>query len=193
MEEMGDGTMKKNGFTLIELLVVIAILGILMGLMLPAGGAIINKAKRSTAKGDAQVVQTALMRYRAEYNAWPKMAKGKLVDHFTDEAFMDLMVPAAVGEPPADNLKRIRFLEGGKGAVGGKEGEERAFRDPWGKAYQYLVNETPQDTMDLSKIPFMQGQGYEGPNEVRTSVLVWSAGPDGDHLTWKDNVASWDY
>ena len=39
-----------GSFTLIELLVVIAILGILMGLMLPAGGAILNKAKRSTLK-----------------------------------------------------------------------------------------------------------------------------------------------
>lgn len=182
--------MKKNGFTLIELLVVIAILGILMGLMLPAGGAMISKAKRATAKGDAQVVVTALMRYRAEYNAWPEMAKGKYKDHFTDEKFLELMVPAAGGKPHADNLKRIRFLEGGKGAVGGKEGEERGFRDPWGKTYQYLVNETPKDTMGLG--PYA-GSDYKGPGDIRTTVLVWSAGPDGDYLTWKDNVASWDY
>ena len=180
--------MKKNGFTLIELLVVIAILGILMGLMLPAGGAILKKAKRSTARGDASVVQTSLLRYRAEYNAWPDLAKGKTREHFTDSEFMDVMVPAPGGKPPADNLKRIRFLEGGKGAVGG-EGSERAFRDPWGNPYQYLVNETPKETMGLGSFK----KDYSGPDEVRTTVLVWSAGPDGDYGTWKDNVASWDY
>ena len=73
------------------------------------------------------------------------------------------------------------------------EGSERAFRDPWGHPYQYLVNETPKDTMGLGPYASTGSDPYTGPGEVRATVLVWSAGPDGDYLTWKDNVASWDY
>lgn len=178
--------MKKNGFTLIELLVVIAVLGVLMGLMVPAAGMITKRAKRLTAKGDATVVQTALLRYRAEYNAWPETAKGRTKQHFTDEEFMEVMVPAAGGKPHADNLKRIRFLEGGKGAVTGESGKQ-SFADPWGNPYQYLVNETPKDTMGLGTFK----KDYKGPEEIRATVLVWSAGADGDYGTWEDNVASW--
>ena len=85
---------------------------------------------------------------------------------------IELLVVIAIlgtagGKPHADNLKRIRFLEGGKGAVGG-EGSDRAFRDPWGNPYQYLVNETPKDTMGLGSF----AKDYSGPDEIRTTVLV---------------------
>ena len=42
----------KKGFTLVELLVVIAILGILMAMMVPATGIILNRASKARAKAD---------------------------------------------------------------------------------------------------------------------------------------------
>ena len=182
-------TARTDGFTLIEILVVIAILGILMGMMIPAAGTIMKKAKISTARGDAAVVQSGLMKYRLEYNCWPDFAKGKSKKHFTDHEFLETMMPSGNGAPPAENLKRVRFIEGGKDVVApGNAGGKNQYIDPWGNPFQYLVNETPKDTMGLGSF----GSGYKGPDEIRTKALVWSAGPDGDYGTWDDNVCSWD-
>jgi prepilin-type N-terminal cleavage/methylation domain-containing protein len=180
--------MKKNGFTLIEILVVIAILGILMGMTIPAASTIVKKAKRSTARTDAAVVQSALMQYRAEYNCWPGFAKGKNEKHLTDEEFLETMMPPADGKLPDENLKRLRFIEGGKDVIGpGNAGGKDKYIDPWGNPFQYLVNETPKETMGLGSF----GSGYDGPKDIRAKVLVWSAGEDGDYETWEDNVWSW--
>ena len=32
----------------------------------------------------------------------------------------------------------------------------------------------------------------ESNNLIRADVIAWSAGPDGDYSTWKDNVGSWE-
>ena len=85
--------------------------------------------------------------------------------------------------------KKIVFIEVSKGATTEISEGKYEYRDPWGKPYQYLVNETPMDTMGLGAFK----KDYAGPEEIRARALVWSAGPDGDYETWKDNVASWDY
>lgn len=181
--------MKKQGFTLIEILVVIAILGILMGMTIPAASTIVKKAKRSTARTDAAVVQSGLMAYRGEYGSWPEFAKGRHSQHLTDHEFLETMMPSPEGRPPEENLKRVRFIEGGKDVVGpGNKGGDDQYIDPWGNPFQYLVNETPKETMGLGNF----GSGYEGPEEIRAKVLVWSAGEDGDYGTWEDNVCSWE-
>lgn len=179
---------RSNGFTLIELLVVIGILGILMAMMIPGAGMIMRKSKTATARTGAIVVQTALQRYRAEYNVWPSFAKGRSKEHFTDDEFMATMAPLPTKEA-TENLKKIVFIEVSKGATTEISEGKYEYRDPWGKPYQYLVNETPKDTMELGSFK----QDYDGPEEIRAKVLVWSAGPDGDYETWKDNVGSWEY
>lgn len=183
------GTRGREGFTLIELMVVVAILAILMGMMIPGAGMIMKKAKSSTARTNAMIVQTALQRYRTEYNVWPDFAKGRNKEHFSDDKFMEVMVPNPTGRPPAENLKRIKFIETSKNATVEVSSGKFEYQDPWGKPFQYLVNETPQDTMELGNFR----HDYDGPKEIRAKVLVWSAGPDGDYTSWGDNVWSWDY
>lgn len=182
--------MKRNdGFTLIELLVVIGILGVLMAMMIPGAGMIMKKSKSATARTGAIVVQTALQRYRTEYNVWPDFAKGRSKEHFTDDEFMETMAPLPTQKPPAGNLKKIVFIEVSKGATTEIEEGKFEYRDPWGKPFQYLVNETPKDTMSLGTFK----KDYKYDDEIRAKALVWSAGPDGDYETWADNIASWDY
>lgn len=171
---------RTDGFTLIEILVVIAILAVLMGMMIPAAGTIVKRAKVSTARTDAAVVQSALVKYRMEYGCWPSFAKGGS-EHKTDSEFLETMMPDEGKVPPAENLKRVRFLEGGKGAV-----VDNQYVDPWGNPFRYLVNETPKDTMSLKNL-----SGYSGPKEIRAKAIVWSLGPDGTN-TWSDNVCSWE-
>ena len=177
-----------RAFTLIEILVVIAILGILMAMSIPAANAILKRTKVSNARNDAGIVVSGLLQYRLEYSSWPDFAKGQGKKHFTDHEFVETMMPDGDGAPPAENLKRVRFIEGGADVVApGNAGGQDQFIDPWGNPFQYLVNETPRDTMGLGSF---KGD-YSGPEEIRANVLVWSAGPDGDYSTWTDNVVSW--
>lgn len=175
----------KAGFTLIELLVVIAILGILMAMMVPAAGLILKRAKISTAKADAGVVVTVLLKYQAEYNRWPGFYKQE-DRHFTDKVWVDAMSPQPGGPMPPSNPKRIMFFEpsGGSLAPAG-DPNVGAFVDPWGTPFEYQVD--------------LDGDGQcANPNEesdtafIPGRVIVWSAGPDKDYDTWEDNVTSWE-
>lgn len=56
----------RRGFTLIEMLVVIAIIGILIGLLLPALGAMRRKAREVKCKNNLQNLHKGLMLYRNE-------------------------------------------------------------------------------------------------------------------------------
>ncbi len=175
----------KAGFTLIELLVVIAILGILMAMMVPAAGLILRRAKISTAKGDAGVIGTVMLKYQAEYNRWPGFYKQE-DRHFTDKVWVDAMSPQPGGPMPPSNPKRIMLFEPSGGALA-PVGDPNvgAFVDPWGMPFEYQVD--------------LDGDGQcAHPNEesetalIPGRVIVWSAGPDKDYATWEDNVTSWE-
>jgi len=167
---------------------VIAILGILMAMMVPAAGLILKRAKISTAKGDAGVVGTVLLKYQAEYNRWPGFYMQE-ERHFTDKVWVDAMSPPPRqdGDPPLpNNFKHIVFFEpsGGSLAPAG-DPNVGAFVDPWGKPYEYQVDldgdgQCAHPNQD-SDTAFIQGR-----------VIVWSAGPDKDYATWEDNVTSWE-
>ena len=160
-------------FTLIELLVVLAILGILMAMMVPAAGIIMKRTKISNTRGDAGVVATILLRYRAEYNRWPSVYVPEVNDR-TDKDWVAIMCPPADITPrPKDNFKLIQFMEQG-GA---------AFVDAWGTPFKFRLDQTGSGEMP--------SPNPEADDVLRAQVLVWSAGPDGDFDTWADNVEGW--
>ena len=61
----------RHAFTLVELLVVIAIIGILIGMMFPAVGAMHEAARRTTCQGRMARLGLALQRYEAAYGTLP--------------------------------------------------------------------------------------------------------------------------
>ncbi len=61
----------RRGFTLIELLVVIAILGMLMALLLPAIGAVRERAKRTVCSTHMNQISLALQTYHSQNNCFP--------------------------------------------------------------------------------------------------------------------------
>jgi prepilin-type N-terminal cleavage/methylation domain-containing protein len=61
----------RHAFTLVELLVVIAIIGILIGLMLPAVGAMHEAGRRATCQGRMARIGLALQKREAAYGALP--------------------------------------------------------------------------------------------------------------------------
>ena len=166
-----------------EMLVVIAILGILMAMMVPAAGLIIKRAKIAQAKSDAGVVVTVLQKYFAEYNRWPGFYHNAQ-ENPTDSPWVAVMSPMPAVTNSPYNPKRIVFFEPSGGALSGDGSTDPgAWVDPWGKPFEYRIDEDRDGSIDH---PNAEGA------VIRAQAIAWSAGPDGIHETWEDNVTSWE-
>jgi len=56
------------------------------------------------------------------------------------------------------------------------------FYDQWGNLYRIRT-----DLDGDGRVPDPSGSG-----EIEETLLVWSAGPDGDFDTWEDNIKTWE-
>ena len=64
-------TSRKTGFTLVELLVVIAIIGILVGLLVPALGAVSRRVSEFAINNDVNELERALELFNSEFEFYP--------------------------------------------------------------------------------------------------------------------------
>jgi prepilin-type N-terminal cleavage/methylation domain-containing protein len=118
--------LSSRAFTLIELLIVVAIIGVLMAILVPATGSVIESARRAQAKNDVVQIATALVGYETEYGHFPpSLGKGVFA---VDRTLIDTLT----GKSSDANPKAITFLEV-SGYKRGKSGtnETGDFVDPW--------------------------------------------------------------
>lgn len=175
--------------------VLIAVIGILAGLLLPAGPGVLRKAEKVHAENTAVNLKNAIATFHTEYGEYPLLDPN---NDFTTDSGHDLMDILLGSDEQAEkngrNPRRIVFISdkaarpvgGGRyrkgisiDAHGGGE-----LWDPWGNFYRVRFDtngnkgvENPDPSAPSATIP--------------ESIIVWSAGPDGNFDSWEDNVKTW--
>lgn len=172
-------------------LALVLILQFLMGRSGP-----MYRPNESKAGNTAYNLKNALSAFFTEYQKFPvpddESSDTRLE---TDHALMDVLMGANLeGKQGKLNPKRIAFYSNRRAKPMGKgryrngvkleEGNKGELWDPWGNYYRVALD--------------LDGDGRVANVDSRLEVehlpeafLVWSAGPDGDFDTWKDNVTTW--
>lgn len=184
---------ERRGFTLVELLVVIAIIAILAAILMPAMNAALKKAAMAQAQTEVKSVEAAAKAYFNEYSRFPHIPTTMPNDYSysyntgnqSDDNVNLMNVLRSIASPNGNlnfinNMRKIVFLEVSENSLA-----NGSFVDPWGtnEASQYRIT-LDTDFDNVCEPPSSIG------NVTNRSVIVWSAGPDGQVNT-ADDVTSW--
>ena len=186
----------RNGFSLIEILVTMAILLALVGLLMPALSFVKQRAKVIEAKKDVTHIEAALKEYYATYRRWPPFLGTPTGDspptRVSDE-MADLLISGSYDA--TNNPKRITFMnfkrinESGSpiSPWGDEELEDSEEIDEhfyWVILDSNCDNELIGCDCDdvLCPIP---------PDNLRKSVIAWTANPNAEPGTDAYIIGSW--
>lgn len=176
MLKLSPAAVWRSAFTLIELLIVIAIIGILMALMFPAVGGVMEAARRAKAKNDVVQLAIAVKAYLTEYGKLPTTVVSSDDGQEAGQGWFqnnnDDVVRVLMGEDFNNlNPRKIVFFEGrpAKGGPAPKDGVAgNKFYDPWGGLYGIK--------MDTSYNNALEYYGVNYDNNFRTTVIAISFG-----------------
>lgn len=146
---------------------------------------VLGNAVKPSPRGTENNIITALKGYKVEYNRFPLLG-----ERFSRDSEVIIssgpLLNALTGEDDKINPRKIKFIDLpiAKNNVNGlleKDGK-RILVDPWGEPYAILL-----DFDGDGKVPDPEHPGAM----LSTTVMVFSGGPDGNPITWQDNVKSW--
>jgi type II secretory pathway pseudopilin PulG len=173
--------------------ILLFLVGILAGLLFPVATGVLRKDDRVHAEHTARNLKNAIAAYVTEYREYPLLDPVNDLTIDSGHAVMDVLFGSdAQKSPGGRNPRGIAFYTD---RVAKPMGEGR-FRkgvtlddttagelwDPWGNHYRVRLDTNGDGRIENPEVP-----GTHLPE----SILVWSAGPDGDFETWADNVKSW--
>jgi hypothetical protein len=141
---------------------------------------------RSVIREEMRSLELAIKSYQVEYLRLPSIdvvVKDATIDTATPDGLVLLKILLA--KKLERNPRAIRFWE--PPAADGKPHsvfhEDKGLVDPWDKQGFRVIMDYDQD-------------GYVADPEgitarIKSPVLIYCAGEDGDFTTWQDNVKSW--
>jgi hypothetical protein len=173
--------------------IILFLVTLVVGLMVVLSGptlmsSLLVKPQSLQTKAVMKSVEIGIKGYLTEYLRLPY--PGTMPPPLTDNAPYSTTSPAGkdlldilLGTHAANNPRHIRFWDppptksSGAGFTPGL-----GLKDPWGTEYHIILD---YDGNSLILDP--EGSG----GTIKAPVLIYSAGPDKDFTTWKDNVCSW--
>lgn len=146
----------------------------------------------------ARNLKTAISAFHTEYRRYP-LGEEKMtfdIDGDTGEELMKVLTGLDGDEKDSLNPRRITFFTGMlarkrldgsfvKGIELSLDGKSAKYWDHWGNLFRVRL-----DT-DGNRRVANPGDPDIDSSVIPESILVWSAGKDGDFSTWKDNVKTW--
>jgi hypothetical protein len=146
------------------------------------------------AKSWAKGLEIGIKSYKTEYLHLPASSEPLPTE---DNSAFDTTEPEGralldvlLANSTSQNLRQIHFWEpSSKRSNGAGFSASDGLKDPWGqRGYKILL-----DYSGDGKIanPANAGRVKGEPDKITSDVIIYSAGPDGDFATWKDNVCSW--
>jgi hypothetical protein len=165
-------------------IIVIASLGVVGSF---GGGMIIKKARTLQAKAVTKGLEIAIKGYQTEYLKLPfagPAAPSIDTSYSSADPGGNALIDVLLGTDLKNNPRQIHFWEppnsksGGAGYTLGV-----GLIDPWRMTGYRIILDYDKDSH------ITDPEGIRG--SIKEDVLIYSAGPDGDFATWKDNVCSW--
>jgi hypothetical protein len=135
-----------------------------------------------------------LKAYQTEYNRFPVEGLTSIdpkAPSITRGKIMTTLHPDQKAAPTESNLRRINFYDpppakNKKNGLCMDEHNEPVLVDPWGTPFRFNFDQTGE-----GKVPNPDPRDNKEHPFVETTVLMYSAGPDGNPDTWEDNILSW--
>jgi type II secretory pathway pseudopilin PulG len=193
-----------DAYTLIEMTVVILIIILLAAALLTAGSGMIDRARKVQAKNDVTQLVTAVNAFYTEYGQYPVNAQSgadsadyAATTDANNAAVMDVLRVPAAAPTQALNPRSIAFLnvpvaKSTTKPLGGIGTTVRAWYDPWGKAYQFRIDNNYNTTLVN---PY---SANAGPSTLNSGCIAWSLGKntvggtgDKNGTNAMDDVLSW--
>ena len=166
----------------------VVVIAIMASLAIPAFSKVKSKAERANTRVTMKGLEIAIKGYQTEYNRLPLKGSPSPVagDQNSDTTDPDgrALLDTLLGKDTVTNPRSIYFIDLAPArASGAGYSASSGLRDPWGKnGYRILLDANGDGNI-------ADPEGLVG--DLKATIRIYSAGPDGDFATWADNVCSW--
>ncbi|MCQ2396398.1 MAG: type II secretion system GspH family protein [Lentisphaeria bacterium] len=185
--------MNKHSFTLTELLIAIGIIVILAAMAIPVTAGAIKKAETAKAQAEMSALVTALKNFESTYGTLPlkcfTVGSGDIDGTFKSDVTYEKFIKMLQGvqdvltvDSKKINPRNVKFMDV-------QENTEGQYTDPWDNDYKILIDANGDGKIKTDS-DWPKGLDKPSDNTFRGSIIIYSAGPDGDFDKIEDNVYS---
>lgn len=156
----------------------------------PVRQSVIFICRQPSPRSELKGLELGVKAYQAEYSRLPSLdspppPEDNNPGYDTASKEGHGIIKILLGEDTPKNPRQIPFYEpSGRNGRGGGYSEVKGLVDTWGtKGYIIIFDYDGNGEISDPEHP---------GSRISSSVIIYSAGADGDYSTWHDNITSWE-